>query len=292
VLATVNLLGEGLGALGRRWATARRMSIRRVAQEWGLPLLRAKSTKGFFEGTDWSDVEARSVVLTELADAINRVVALVTSRLDKVPENRRAELSQRCEVLLKIVSEDLEADEAGALHVVRRKTSERLISLTDPEAQHFRKSASQVFAGFKLHVLGDAISGLILSLSVTPGGAHDQTQAHPLIARAKALREDIEEVLGDAAYGGMSTRREVLEGLGVRILAPPASAGSKDKLGKKDFDIDFERMRATCPGGVGPEVRPRARVQPVPAVGRVRPVVVSWSCDVIVIVRRDRGRAT
>jgi hypothetical protein len=124
-----------------------------------------------------------------------------------------------------------------------------LISHTDPEAQHFRKSKSKVCQGFKLHILGDALCGLILALDVTPGGNHDSTQAHPLIARAKALYEDLSEVLADAAYGGMPVRREVYDGVGVTLLAPPLSRKGGG-LGRADFDIDFDRMVATCPGGL------------------------------------------
>jgi hypothetical protein len=108
-----------------------------------------------------------------------------------------------------------------------------------------------VCTGFKLHVLGDALGGLIAALSVTPGGHHDSTEAHPLVKRAKALWDDIREVLADAAYGGMPVRNEVLQGTGVTLLAPPLSiAKAGDGLGKQDFEVDFETMTATCPGGV------------------------------------------
>ena len=248
VLDTVNLLGEGLRSLGRRWARARGVPVATVATEWGLPLLLAKSTKGQFEGTDWSDARARAGVLAQLAKAALDAVERVTAALDSVRENKRVPLARRCKTLLRIVDEDLEADEHG-LRVVRRQTSKRLISLTDPDAQHFRKSESQVCSGFKLHVLGDAASGLILALSVTPGGQHDGTQAHPLVARAQALLADIREVIADSAYGRMPTRHAV-RALGVTLLAPPPPAGRPDTLGKKDFPIDFDTMVATCPGGV------------------------------------------
>jgi IS5 family transposase len=250
VLDTVNLLGEGLRSLGRRWARARGVPLEQVAAEWALPLLLAKSAKGHFEGTDWSDTEARSRVLTELAETVNRCVEQVTHELDQVRQNKREPLAKRCQTLLRVVSEDLTVDDEGRTVVVRRQTSERIISLTEPEAQHFRKSKSKVCSGFKLHVLGEAASGLILALSVTPGGEHDATQATPLIARAKALLQDIEEVLADSAYGRMPTRQEVLKATGITLLAPPPSAGKSGELGKKDFDIDFDAMRATCPGGV------------------------------------------
>lgn len=153
--------------------------------------------------------------------------------------------------LLRVVSEDLAADDEGGMQVIERTTSARLISYTDPEAQHFRKSKSKVCSGFKLHALGDAVSGLVLSLSVTPGGHHDSTQLHPLVARARALCADFRELLADAAYGGVGVRVETRDRYGVTVLAPPVGNSRKgDGLGKEDFAIDFDAMCATCPGGV------------------------------------------
>jgi IS5 family transposase len=250
VLDTVNLLGEGLRSLGRRWARARGVPLEQVATEWGLPLLLAKSAKGHFEVADWRDPDARSAVLSKLAEAVNCGVEQITRELEQVRQSKRPRLAKRCQTLLRVVAEDLTVDEDGRTVVVRRQTSDRIISLTEPEAQHFRKSKSKVCSGFKLHVLGEAVSGLILALSVTPGGQHDSTQAAPLITRAKTLLQDLEEVLADSAYGGMPTRQKVQQSTGIVLLAPPPSAGSAGKLGKKDFDIDFDVMQATCPGGV------------------------------------------
>lgn len=249
VLDTVNLLGEGLRALAKRWARTHKVPLATVAAEWGAPLLLAKSTKGYFVGTDWSDISARSGVLKQLAETATRCIEIVVGGLQDVRPNKRVPLTRRCRNLLRVVTEDLETAEDGTVQVVRRQTSARLISDTDPEAQHFRKSQSKVCHGFKLHVLGDALSGLIVALDVTPGGDHDSTQAHPLISRAQTLLDGLHEVLADAAYGGMAVRREVLDDLGVTLLAPPVKTGDNPG-GKVDFDIDFAHMVATCPGGV------------------------------------------
>ena len=253
VLCTVNLLGEGIRSLARRWATARHVPLVQIAAEWDAPLVVAKSTKGHFEGTDWSDASARSDVLEKLIELATRCVERVNDGIEqgKVRTNKHLSLRRRCWNLMRVVTEDLEVTAEGTVKVLHRTTSSRLISLTDPEAQHFRKSASKVCSGFKLHVLGDVLSGLIVALSVTPGGHHDSTEAHPLIQRAKALRDDIREVLADAAYGGMRVRKEVQEATGVTLVAPPLSISkSGNALGKQDFGIDFESMTATCPGGV------------------------------------------
>ena len=46
-------------------------------------------------------------------------------------------------------------------------------------------------------------------------------------------------------------RRQVEEAVGASVLSPPIGNSRKgDGLGKEDVDIDFDRMVATCPGGV------------------------------------------
>ena len=251
VLDTVRLLGDGLRSLGKRWARARNVDLATIALEWKEPLLLARSTKGYFEGTDWANDGARSSTLAKLAGTVTRVAELVLGGLESVRENKRVPLARLARNLVRVVSEDLEADESGAIQVVERTTSARLISYTDPEAQHFRKSRSKVCSGFKLHALGDAVSGLVLSLSVTPGGAHDSTQLHPLVARARELHGDLRELLADTAYGGVGVRVATRDQHGVMVLAPPVANSRKgDGLGKEDFAIDFETMHATCPGGV------------------------------------------
>jgi|GEM_PF-1496232 len=250
VHGTVRLLGDGLRSLARLWASARKVELRTVALEWDSLLLVAKSTKGFFEGTDWSDMKARSKVLTELVATVARATERVLAGLETVRPNKRKRLARRCKNLLRVVEEDLEGTEDGGLRVRRRRSAKRLISVTDPEAQHFRKSASKVCSGFKIHGLGDAVSGLVLALSVTPGGIHDSTQLVPLLELARSLRDDIEEVLADTAYGGMETRNAA-KTLGVEVVAPPVRNSRKgDGVGREDFAIDFEAQVMTCPGGV------------------------------------------
>jgi hypothetical protein len=129
---------------------------------------------------------------------------------------------------------------------------DRLISMTDPNARHGRKSQGRTFNGFKVHGLGDAVSGLIVSLTVTPGNAHDGSVCHRLIKRAKALVMDIKEVLADSAYGGAALRMEVRLGLGVNLLAPALGIPEMEsnRLSRQAFSIDFQARSATCPAGV------------------------------------------
>lgn len=136
--------------------------------------------------------------------------------------------------------------------MAHRVAQDRLISLTDPQARHGRKSNKRLFNGFKIHIVGDLVSGLIASVTVTAGNQHDAAPAHRLIRRAKALFDEIQQVLGDTAYGGTRVRHEIKQTLDVDLLTPPQpDTNPKDgKANKSDFIIDFEAATATCPGGI------------------------------------------
>jgi hypothetical protein len=124
------------------------------------------------------------------------------------------------------------------------------VSLTEPQARHGRKSKSQTFNGFKLHLVGDLVSGLIASIAVTAGNQHDGKPAARLIRRARQLCDAIELVLGDTAYGGAELRYVVRGSTSVQLIAPPPPVRSKDNgFSRNDFDTEVSQKRATCPQG-------------------------------------------
>ncbi|MEZ4475716.1 MAG: transposase [bacterium] len=250
VLDTVRLLGDGLRSLARRWAKARRAALASVANAWGLPWLLAPSTKGGL-AIDWRDPEARADGLHRLASDVLRTIERIPRELSGARASLRKSLLKRCALLAQVVRDDLETDEAGRLVIVRRVTADRLVSFTDPEARHGRKTRSRTFNGFKIHVVGDVVSGLLASLTVTPGNQHDSRPAHRLIRRASALVGGLRQLLADTAYGAATFRRRVRVELGVELLAPPPpnTAPKTDRFGKEDFAVDFETGVATCPNG-------------------------------------------
>jgi hypothetical protein len=247
---TVRLLGDGVASLARDWSKLTGTSLQELAQCWQLPHLLGKSTKGACH-IDWRDKEARARLLDGLAQGVLAAVAAVRGGIERVASSKRKRLLRRCRHLVRVIAQDLETDDNGRLVVAHKVAKDRLISMTDPQARHGHKSRKRSFDGFKVHVLGDVMSGLILSLTVTPGNLHDGAVAHRLIRRAKRQVHELDRVLGDCAYGGAQLRHDVHAQLGVQIVAPalrPTAAG--DELGRDAVHIDFEAQRATCAAGV------------------------------------------
>ena len=247
---TVRLLGDGLRMLVGRYARLAHVAVERLAGDWELPLMTSKSVKGHY-AIDWSDAGQRASVIEQLAGDVVRIVEVVRARVQHFEPKHRKDLLQRCARLLQVVQQDLERDEAtGRLVVARRVAQSRLISLTDPQARHGRKSKSHTFNGFKLHLVGDVVSGLIASIAVTEGNKHDARPAPRLIRRARQLCEQNEYVLGDTAYGGAELRHVVRATTGVQLVSPPPPTVAKQgRLTRKDFDVDLDAMSATCPSG-------------------------------------------
>jgi hypothetical protein len=190
-------------------------------------------------------------MLTTVASGALRAVEHVRHHVDQAPRNRRKRLLRRCRHLLAVIDQNLETDDAGRLVIARKVARDRIVSLTDPCARHGRKTKSKKFKGFKVHILGDVVSGLIAAVTVTPANHHDNSVAHRLIRRAKQINDAIELVLGDTAYSGMALRHRAKRELGVKILAPPQTVAKRgDTLGREAIDINFETLTATCAAGI------------------------------------------
>lgn len=288
---TVRLLGDGLRMLAATWARATRTTLAAVAAAWDLPFLLAKSTKGAFP-VEWREATAAAGVVTQLAAAVLRVTTQVRRQLTSVRPGLRRGLLRRCRHLVRVVGSDLETDAHGQVVVARRVAADRLVSVTDPEARHGRKSQSQAFNGFKLHLLGDVLSGLVTAVAVTRGNMHDGVPAARLMRRAQQLYGELNEVLADTAYGAARLRHVTARLYGVTLVAPPPPVSGKDgTIGKHNVTADFEAGRFTCAHGVVTEV---VRYVWTSEHGMRVPCVV-WptaACNACPLSTRCRGKET
>lgn len=246
---TIRLLGDGLRGLGRRLGRRTGLSLATLARRWSAPWLTSRSMKGGLTKVDWRSSEARSAAVDGIVRTILAAVSDAKQLIrEHVNEKHRPWLVQRCMSILQVITDDLEEDDQGRLVVARRVAQDRIVSITDPEARSGRKTRSQPFKGFRLHVLGDVVSGLVLAVDVVPANTHDAAVGETLIGRAKKLLPELEQVLADTAYGATAVRvRLALEG--VDLVAPPQMPSKKPTKGlrKEDFTIDFDRRVAVCP---------------------------------------------
>ena len=128
------------------------------------------------------------------------------------------------------------------------------MSTSDPEMRHGRKSKSRRFDGHKLHVLEEESTELILGVDVGPGNGGDG-ERRPFDRTGNPGWCEIDEVVGDMAYGGGDTR-EAVEQTGAKLVAKVRPVHNRNGFPKTDFLIDLDTLEATCPAGeVSTEVR-------------------------------------
>jgi hypothetical protein len=152
------------------------------------------------------------------------------------------------ELLARILGQDIERDEHGP-RVKRGVAADRLISVHDPEMRHGRKSSSHRFNGHKAQVAVDTDPQLITAVEVLAGNAPDAERALEVVQASEAATGcQVNEVIGDCAYGAGETRAE-FAATGRTIVAKVPDIHNQEWFAKTAFQLDLEARTCTCPNG-------------------------------------------
>jgi hypothetical protein len=194
---------------------------------------------------DWSDPQQRASQLKVLFQDAEATLDLATERMDD------AEVRSTGWLLVKILGDDLEQDDQGNPQIAEGTAPDRIISITDPEMRHGRKSSAVRFNGFKVAVTTEQSSEMILDIQDIPASGGDGRELLPTIARVEEhAGVTVEQVLGDGAYGSGENRAACAqhEPEPVDLMAPLAIAKDPE-VDKSAFQIDLDQETATCPQG-------------------------------------------
>lgn len=197
---------------------------------------------------DWDDKQHREQLLTTIVQEARRLLSLAEAAQAAHPE--QADTIAAAGALLKrLIAQDVEEKPEGGCQITQGTAKDRVVSVPDPEMRHGRKSASQRFNGHKAAVAVDMNSQLIGGVAVLAGNAGDQEHALELVHQTERVMEaQVEETVGDCAYGGGPTRRAFAdEGRVLTAKVPVIRNG--DCFPKTDFVIDVEKMEVRCPAG-------------------------------------------
>lgn len=194
---------------------------------------------------DWKNKKAREKHLTNLVtDARTLLEGIKLSGYGNDEEIR-----QKAELLCEILDQDIISDENGNSKIKQGVAKNRIISTTDPEMRHGRKSSSVKFDGCKAHFSEDPESELVTNVEVTAGNVHDSEPSLELLTGQKeTIGLEPREGIGDCAYGTGDNRARFKEA-GIEIVAKVPSLLNKGYFPKEDFIIDLAKDRVTCPGG-------------------------------------------
>jgi hypothetical protein len=250
---TYNLVADGIKNLARVLSQATEERLNTLIQRYGLSRYFPEgntSLKGSAE-IDWTnDQERRNFLNTLVADA-RRLLEAAKAALDNVSDKRQKLLAQAIALMERLITQDTEPDpkDPQKVQITQGTAKNRVISVTDPDMAHGRKSSSKRFDGHKLATATEPSAGLITALKVLPGNAPDKTNALELIEATEAnTGEEVAKTIGDCAYGDGASRADFAEEgrpLVAKVPAPP----SNEPFHKAHFKVDTKNGCVTCPAG-------------------------------------------
>jgi hypothetical protein len=251
---TFNLISDQIRHLMAEVADLKSYELDELVAEHGLGRHFASSVKSQFD-IDWDDVGQKRAVIGQLVADARLALEIAKAALRGYARN--AEQTQGVREARKLLADlllqdvDEEPEDGDGPQVRRGTASDRIVSTTDPEMRHGRKSSSKRFNGYKASVAVDTQAGVVLSTDVHAANAHDSEDAGNLVKRAgEAADQEVLRVLGDTAYGTSDARADIADAAknaDIVVKVPPASNRSGTEFTVEHFKIDIDAGVARCP---------------------------------------------
>src|SRR4051812_4397127 len=247
---TSNLLGDGIVKLARVLAKLAGQPLAAWAEAQGCGrYVGPTSLKGTAE-IDWGDPAERRRFLGEIVSDADRLLEQAREARSGLEAGSTAEatLLEAAGLLSRVLVQDVERREDGPA-IQQGVAKDRLLSVHDPEMRHGRKSASKRFNGHKAAIAVDTDEPIITAVTVLAGNAPDAEGALELIEQTEANTGcEVEEAMGDCAYGSGETRQAFAEA-GRTIVAKVPTPSNQGCFPKTAFVLDLKATSATCPAG-------------------------------------------
>jgi transposase len=247
---TYNLLADGIIKLGRQLAELGHTSTEAWAQERQLGrYFEGSSLKGE-AGIDWEDAKQRQGLLAGIVADADRLLEMARGAIESYGEDSEEgqRVKEAADLLSQLLLQDVERTPAG-VSIKDGVAKDRVISVHDPDMRHGRKSKSKLFDGHKLAVAVETDDGLITAATVVAGNAPDKEEALALVEQSEAnTGVEVEETIGDCAYGDGETRQEFADARCDLVAKVPAQTNGRH-FAKVDFQIDPVAKTCSCPAG-------------------------------------------
>lgn len=240
---TWNLIGRAMTKVVHAVSLALDLDEETVIRSAGLSVLSADSIKSALD-IDWDDDDAQTAALERLLSQVDALEKWIAKRAGK--ESEVPPINEPLAMLRKLVAQDIEPDPtSGGRRIKQEVSKDRVISVSDPEMRHGRKSKTKLFNGYKRHIA--IANNLILATAVVPANVQEQQPAAGLLERV-ATHGTIEIVDIDRGYLASEAIAK-LHHEGVLINSKPWVPTNKGLFTKLDFAIDPRRGLVTCPNG-------------------------------------------
>ena len=243
---TFNLIGHALEVVVRCAASVADRTQEELRECVGLRLIGQSSLKAALD-IDWDDKDEQRRALQELLGEVERLRTWLDDNLTD-EQKAVAPLQKALDQLDRVLSQDLEPDPDGSGKRISRGTAkDRQISLEDPSMRHGRKSRSTTIKGFKRFIAKELDYGLILGVTVQPAN-------QPEREATTTLRDQVERfgqpktLLMDRGFLASPWTADH-HAAGGRVVCRPWVSRNGGMFTKRDFEIDLENSRVTCPAG-------------------------------------------
>ena len=245
---TYNLLGDSIALVVEALAadTGEDVASWAERERFGR-YVNGESLKGQLD-IDWSDKAQREAALRAIVADADRVLELVRQARGKleagsVPDRR---LERAAALLARVLVQDIER-RPGGVALKQGVSKDRVLSTTDPEMRHGRKSPAWRFDGYKAQVAVDTQTQLVTAVAVLPGNAPDAEQALEMVDQTeRELDCTVGEVLADAAYGAGATRQAFADA-GRTLIAKVGVVSNQGCFPKTEFALDLDAGSCRCP---------------------------------------------
>jgi hypothetical protein len=194
---------------------------------------------------DWSAPQQRATQLKVLVEDAEAALELASTQADD-PAVRSASW-----LLTQVLGDDVAPDANGDPQIGEGTAPERIISVTDPEMRHGRKSKAKRFDGFKVAVTTEQTRELIVDIADLPAPGSDGQELISTLQRVEAhTGATVERIIGDGAYGSGDNRAACADFPGHAVdLVAPLSEPQDAAVAKAAFSLDLKNRTATCPQG-------------------------------------------
>jgi len=241
---TWNLIGRAMAKVVHAVSVVLRIEESEVVSQAKLSVLSASSIKAALD-IDWDDEDEQRAALELLLAQVSRLEDWVERRAHD--HASKPPLKDALELLERVVEQDLDPEPPdGEPRIAEDVAQERVISISDPEMRHGRKSKTKRIDGYKRHI--GIAHGFVLATAVEPANVPEFRAAGVLLKQVSSYGQiaclDI-----DRGYLA-SPDVHALHRTGVTVHSRAWQTKRKDGLFRKEqFHIDLRRKLVTCPAG-------------------------------------------
>ena len=209
------------------------------------------------------DPAARDALVSALVNDANALVeALAGGELDEQAASAVA-------LLALVAGQDVEPAEGsdgtdGRWRIARKVAEDRVISVSDPQARHTRKSPENRRDGYRAHVAADPETGIITGEQLTRASGEDNSDA---AVAGQFLAGEVTggglpcAWYGDSAYGTGDLRAAITAAGHRAVIKPgPLRPAVEGGFTVDDFTVDESAGTMTCPAGLTRPVSARRYV--------------------------------